>query len=253
MEGKNVAKISLSTFFLIFAILVIIVMGVFIYKLTNEKNVEAQKLQELQRQINVLNENNTNNIANNANSNALIQDKENIDVESINLYAAGEGINVDVYPIIYTDENGYIYYDSNYGDTNNTSIQYKKICDKNNNAIKVSMIILQTPSTRNAIDPKITCKYVFLTDSGVYQFDYYYSDEEGREVFSKYAEIKYNEVVNDYKFLEVKDQYGGHTINMLLKFDNNNEQKLIDISTAYDVKTKTDLIEDSWHMNLEQE
>lgn len=55
MEEKNVTKISLSTFFLILAIIAIIVMGIFIYKLNNDKSVEIQKSTELQSQVNSLN------------------------------------------------------------------------------------------------------------------------------------------------------------------------------------------------------
>ncbi len=55
MEEKNVTKIRLSTFFLIFSILVIIVMGIFIFKLYNEKNEEVKKSAELQTQVNSLN------------------------------------------------------------------------------------------------------------------------------------------------------------------------------------------------------
>ena len=55
MEEKNVTKISLSTFFLMLAIIAIVVMGVFIYKLNNDKTVEIQKSTELQAQVNSLN------------------------------------------------------------------------------------------------------------------------------------------------------------------------------------------------------
>ena len=55
MEEKNPAKISLSTFFLILAIIAIIVMGIFIYKLNNDKASEIQKSTELQAQVNNLN------------------------------------------------------------------------------------------------------------------------------------------------------------------------------------------------------
>lgn len=55
MEENKVTKISLSTFFLILAIIVIIVMGIFIYKLNNEKIAEIQKSTELQSQVNSLN------------------------------------------------------------------------------------------------------------------------------------------------------------------------------------------------------
>ncbi len=55
MKEKNVTKISLSTFFLILAIIAIIVMGIFIYKLNNDKTAEIQKSTELQSQVNNLN------------------------------------------------------------------------------------------------------------------------------------------------------------------------------------------------------
>lgn len=55
MEEKKVTKISLSTFFLILAIIAIIVMGIFIYKLNNDKIAEIQKSTELQSQVNILN------------------------------------------------------------------------------------------------------------------------------------------------------------------------------------------------------
>lgn len=55
MEDKNVSKISLSTFLLIIAIIAIVIMGVFIYKLDNEKTIETQKSTSLQAQVNNLN------------------------------------------------------------------------------------------------------------------------------------------------------------------------------------------------------
>lgn len=55
MEEKKVTKISLPTFFLILAIIAIIIMGVFMYKLNNDKIEEIQKSTELQAQVNNLN------------------------------------------------------------------------------------------------------------------------------------------------------------------------------------------------------
>ena len=55
MEENKITKISLSTFFLILAIIAIIVMGIFIYKLNNDKTAEIQKSNELQSQVNSLN------------------------------------------------------------------------------------------------------------------------------------------------------------------------------------------------------
>ena len=56
MEEKNAKKISLSIIFLIIAIIAMIVMGIFIYKLNKEKTAEIQKSSELQAQVNSVNE-----------------------------------------------------------------------------------------------------------------------------------------------------------------------------------------------------
>ena len=55
IEEKKVTKISLSTFFLILAIIVIIIMSLFLYKLNNDKTTEIEKSTELQAQVNNLN------------------------------------------------------------------------------------------------------------------------------------------------------------------------------------------------------
>ena len=54
MEDKKVTKISLSTFFLILAILAIGVMGYFIYKLNDDKTKATEQVSELKGQINNL-------------------------------------------------------------------------------------------------------------------------------------------------------------------------------------------------------
>ena len=55
MEENKVTKISLSTFLLIIAMIIIAVMGFFIYKLNSEKNIEIKKSADLQTQVNDLN------------------------------------------------------------------------------------------------------------------------------------------------------------------------------------------------------
>ena len=55
MDKKEHINISLSTFFLIIAIIAIIVMGIFIYKINNEKLEEEKQSAELQSQVNSLN------------------------------------------------------------------------------------------------------------------------------------------------------------------------------------------------------
>ena len=51
MEEKITKKISILTFLLIVALIAIIVMGVFIYKLNNDKNIEIKKSADLQAQV----------------------------------------------------------------------------------------------------------------------------------------------------------------------------------------------------------
>lgn len=55
MKEKKVTKISLSTFLLLLSIIAIIIMGMFIYKINNDKATEIQKSIDLQAQVNGLN------------------------------------------------------------------------------------------------------------------------------------------------------------------------------------------------------
>ena len=88
MEEKKVTKISLSTFFLILSVIVIIVMAYFIYRISNEKTVEKEKVanlnnevSSLQNTVNNLNEkiNNVSNIVNSSDE----SNKANINTTSL--------------------------------------------------------------------------------------------------------------------------------------------------------------------------
>ena len=57
MEEKGTIKISLSTFFLIIAIIAICVMGFFIYKLNDDKIASTDQLSELKNKISQLENN----------------------------------------------------------------------------------------------------------------------------------------------------------------------------------------------------
>lgn len=89
MEEKKVIKISLSTFFLILAIIVII-MGVFIYKLYNEKSIDTKKTTELQAKVDNLNgtlselQEKNDNISNTLNSNTINTDNATNTINSTN-------------------------------------------------------------------------------------------------------------------------------------------------------------------------
>ena len=52
---KNEAKVSLSTFLLIFAIVIIAIMGYYIYRIGQDRNIQAQKVTELEKTISTIN------------------------------------------------------------------------------------------------------------------------------------------------------------------------------------------------------
>lgn len=87
MEEKNVAKISLSTLFLIIAIIVIIIMGVFIYKLNNDKVSANKEIANLNNQIKSL-ESTVSNLQGTIDniSNTINTSKNNADTTSSNKY-----------------------------------------------------------------------------------------------------------------------------------------------------------------------
>ena len=57
MKEEKAKTISLSTFFLILSIIIIAIMGLFIYNLNNDKTTETKKSAELQTKANNLNNN----------------------------------------------------------------------------------------------------------------------------------------------------------------------------------------------------
>ena len=122
MEEKGTVKISLAGFFLILAIVAIIIMGFFIYKLNNDKTDEIVKSTNLQTQVNSLSEQIsdlqgkmnyiskiTENEKVNNNTTEIINSKKNFKIgKYVRKYSVitnepGEGIQEDV---IKFDENG---------------------------------------------------------------------------------------------------------------------------------------------------
>ena len=82
MEKKEPIKVSLSTVFLIISIIIIGVMGYFIYKLYNDKNIEANKATELEKKLENLNSTITD-----------LQGKINSDNETISANNTNQNIN----------------------------------------------------------------------------------------------------------------------------------------------------------------
>ena len=96
MEEKNTSKISLSTVFLILAIIVILVMGIFIYKLNNDKTAEIKKSTDLQAQVNNLNgtiselQGKIDSISQTINSNNTTNNEDSINANNTNTIAANQ-------------------------------------------------------------------------------------------------------------------------------------------------------------------
>ena len=91
MKEENVVKISLTTLLLLLAIIAIIVMGYFMYKLNNDKKAEVQKSTDLQSQVDSLNGtvsdlqgriNSISEIASDGNPNTVTENDEKLDTQN---------------------------------------------------------------------------------------------------------------------------------------------------------------------------
>lgn len=134
MEKKEPIKVSLSTFFLIIAIIVIGVMGFFIYKLNDDKNMANNETSELNNQIRALETKNnslTKTNETNSNDNQTSTENENnqkYTYENISGYFTfNEKIPVnygtytsdtEAHRYFYLYENGVYFYESGLGSTN---------------------------------------------------------------------------------------------------------------------------------------
>ena len=125
MGEKKVTKISMSTFFLILALIAIIVMGIFIYKLNNDKTTEIKKSTQLQTQVANLNEtvsdlqekiNNISNTINNKNT----DDNTSNNSEKLTL----SSINKRLYQL-YSNQRYVLLMDDNTYDTNQDFLKKK--------------------------------------------------------------------------------------------------------------------------------
>lgn len=83
MEEKKYLKISLSTFFLIISIIIIVVMGYFIYKISDEKTNVEKKVNALEDTANTL-QNKINSISNTLSSDNTSNYTENTNISNTN-------------------------------------------------------------------------------------------------------------------------------------------------------------------------
>ena len=93
MKGKKEITVSLSTFFLIIAIFIIGIMGVFIYNLDNEQKQANSKIEELNAEINNTQEN-VNNINTVVNETESVNEIKNSTEKDIKLDINSEQIQL---------------------------------------------------------------------------------------------------------------------------------------------------------------
>lgn len=155
MEEKKSIKISLSTVFLILAIIVIVVMAYFLYKLNNEKIAETEKVSALNSQVSNL-ENKVENLQGTIdNVSNIVSDtkNENIKIEipeaSTNISADEEKI-IDYFQGVWTTDNGEKLLAIDYG---------KRFCDinKSNNSKEYGTYTVKDGSSTSV--PSITLTY----------------------------------------------------------------------------------------------
>lgn len=136
MDEKKPVKINLSTFFLVLAIIVIIVMGYFIYKLNTEKTVETEKnanlnneVSNLQSTVNSLNEkiNNISNIVSSSHSS-----NENTTSNTVNNNISNTTNNTNLNKYIEMTEDNYKKYD-----TSPYSYRIQEMIDNGNKTITI--------------------------------------------------------------------------------------------------------------------
>lgn len=108
MEEKKTIKISLSTFFLIIAMIVIVIMGYFMYQFYNEKAIARKESAELKLQVDNL-QGKINQISNTINENSTkykeTQEKLTDNDENLNNIVEKQKINGSGYDIILYSNN----------------------------------------------------------------------------------------------------------------------------------------------------
>lgn len=161
MEKNKDIKISLSTFFLILAIVVIIIMGVFIYKFYNDKEVASSQVEELNKKI-------TNLEGKNGNSNEVENEVEissSLDsVQNLYAYLSKGNIAEELYnksnnnienisneQILQIAYNYLVYCDENYK-TESASDFTKEVKDDENKYLTYTGRIVSKDAIENAIN-----------------------------------------------------------------------------------------------------
>lgn len=156
MEEKKSIKISLSTLFLILALIVIVVMAYFLYKLNNEKIAETEKVSALNNQVSNL-ENKIENLQGTIdNVSNIVSDtkNENIKVEipeaNTNISDEEEKIISNYFQGIWMTDNGEKLLAVDYG---------KRFCDinKSNNSKEYGTYTVKDETSSSV--PTITLTY----------------------------------------------------------------------------------------------
>ena len=142
MEGKNATKISLSTLLLLIAIVIIIVMGFFIYKLSNDKTAAIQETADFKSQVSNLDGtinhlqgkiDSISEIINDESSNTIEKNVEKVEVQDNYISNFSKSVSKEL------GEDNMIYIDLNKYDENN-STGYLSVNNKHEAHIYLSNI-----------------------------------------------------------------------------------------------------------------
>ena len=190
IEKKRGIKISLSTFFLILTIIVIVVMAFFMYKIYNDKEIANSKVVELRSQTNNLQatinslQNKIESISNTINSNEenitnlTVENNNNKEEEKVNIISS-HNISGDWIPISATENGNEISLQMVFG----TGIKYGGYLTLNNDNTYTRFIGIYADEnslmgTYKIIDNKIIFtnnnneKETAVFENGIIQYDY---------------------------------------------------------------------------------
>jgi len=116
-----------------------------------------------------------------------------------------------------------------------TDINYEYVKDTIGNNLKAKQVICQSSTTRNDLlsDGVLERFYVVTQNNQLLYFD-----TNTDMIAHEYTEAL-NKTVIKIENEEIPDQYGGHSHNIVITLSGNIKIELIDISTAYDISTKS--------------
>lgn len=226
MEEKKTIKIRLSTFFLILAIIAIIVMGYFIFSLSNENEKSANKIEDLNSKLasvekekislqsEITNNNSEQSIEKTDDKNNVVASNSNIKVnEKVALYNHYDDVDNYLFYGYIDDGNLYYIINKGQGQFNNNSINNFTKFDKITNIKKIELY-----NSGTSVDEEL----MLLTEDGkIYQIHMESCFQSGEVDNLELLEIAKNYDVKDFKFEDDNKSF-----NLVLTLNGDSEKTL---------------------------